>query len=363
MSGHLARLALEPRPAGGEGEERARVYAAGILRDAGFVVRVDRFGYSMFPGRYATPIAGALGTITVLAAARTGLASPPSWAAALVLAAGLALLALFVRAMLGDAVLDLPLRRAESRNLVATRGDASPRVWLVAHLDSKSQPVPSAVRIAGVALLAGGIVLAAATALGGLAQLPAPLLRTAWRAAALLAVVGGPAVMASVVGAASDGAVDNASGVASVLLAASRVGAAVPVGVLLPSAEELGLAGARAFVRAWSRMTAPGIALNCDGVDDEGAMTIMHAGARPDALIARIRAASTTPLRVRRMPAGLLTDSVAFTARGWTSVTVSRGGWATLRRIHTRGDSLGALRGTGIEPAATLLARAVEALA
>ena len=66
---------------------------------------------------------------------------------------------------------------------------------------------------------------------------------------------------------------------------------------------------------------------------------------------------------MRRLPVGLLTDSVAFVDRGWASVTVSRGGWHTLRRIHSRGDTLRTLRGTGIESAAILLARAVEALA
>ena len=63
------------------------------------------------------------------------------------------------------------------------------------------------------------------------------------------------------------------------------------------------------------------------------------------------------------MPLGLLTDSSALAERGWTTVTVSRGSLATLRRVHTRRDSLAALRGDGIDEVATLLARAVEALA
>ena len=339
-----------------------------MLRDAGFTVRTERFAYSAFPGRHATPVGGVLGVATVLPAALLGLASPGSWHAAALLAAGLCLLALFVRAMLGDAVLDLPLRRAESCNLVATRGAASPAVWLVAHLDSKSQPVPSAVRVAGVALLAVALVVAGVTAIGSVLlphapQASAPVLRAGWWIAAILAVAGGPAVVASVVGASSDGAVDNASGVATVLLAAERVRPTVPLGVLLPSAEELGLAGARAFVRRWARPPGGATALNCDGIDDEGAMTIMYSGARPTALADLMERISGAPLRVQRLPVGMLADSVAFADRGWTSVTVSRGGWATLRRIHTRGDSLRALRGTGLDAAATLLARAVEALA
>ena len=81
----------------------------------------------------------------------------------------------------------------------------------------------------------------------------------------------------------------------------------------------------------------------------------MYSGVRPDQLLATIDAASALPTRVRRMPLGLLTDSVALAERGWESVTVSRGGLATLRRIHTRRDSLASLRGTGIEPTADLL--------
>ena len=91
-------------------------------------------------------------------------------------------------------------------------------------------------------------------------------------------------------------------------------------------------------------------------------MTLMYSGAKPGALIEVIGATATEPLRVMRMPLGLLTDSVALADRGWRAVTLSRGGVATLRRVHTSADSLDTLRGTGLEPAATLLARAVEAL-
>ena len=60
-------------------------------------------------------------------------------------------------------------------------------------------------------------------------------------------------VMASVVGARSAGALDNASGVATVLRAVELLARDVAVGVVLTSAEELGLAGAR----AWAREATP----------------------------------------------------------------------------------------------------------
>ena len=59
------------------------------------------------------------------------------------------------------------------------------------------------------------------------------------------------------------------------------------MGVLLTSAEELGLAGARAWVHAWAQDgRAPGVALNCDGVDDRGTLALLPAGTPPAALLA-----------------------------------------------------------------------------
>jgi hypothetical protein len=352
---HLAILAREPRPAGSGAEARARDYAARVLQDAGFDVTTEPFVYSAFPGRFATPIGGALLGTTLLFAAGTGLGGAPLAALSVLLVGGI-LVAAFAAAMMGDGVLRLPWLRATSRNLVATWGTETPRVWLVAHLDSKSQPVPSLVRVGGVVLLLLACGLALAAAGLQLASLPH---RMAWWATVGLTVLGTPPVIASVVGARSDGAVDNASGVAAVLAAAVAVRPETMFGVLLPSAEELGLAGAR----AWVRGVRKGTALNCDGVDDAGDLTIMYSGAAPTPLIQTLQAVTPRALRVRRMPLGLLTDSVALADDGWTAATVSRGSLATLRRVHTGADTLANLRGDGIDEVALLLARAVEALA
>ena len=355
---HLEALAREPRAAGSDAERRARDYAAAVLGDAGFAVRREPFHYSAFPGRWGTPIGGAIAALAVGVPAVYGLAGRPLHAVG-TLGAGVAVLTVFVRAMMRDAVLDLPLLRTRGENLVATRDVAgrAPRVWLVAHLDSKSQPVPSAARVAGVALLIVAMTVAVIAAQLQVAALPN---RMIWWSAMVAVVVGAPAVVASVVGARSPGALDNASGVAAVLEAARRVRPDVAIGVLVPSAEELGLAGAR----AWARAVAPtvGVALNCDGVDDEGAITIMYTGRRPERLIAAIRG-DRGALRARRMPLGLLTDSVALADRGWETVTVSRGSFRSLHRVHSKHDTLDSLTGSGIGEVATLLARAAEALA
>ena len=330
-----------------------------MLRELGFTVREEQFDYSGFPGRCATPIAGAMigGTVVVSSAL---VLEGRLVAAVAVLLIGVVATTLFASWMMRDGVLTAPWLRAESRNLVATRGAGEQRVWLVAHLDSKSQPVPSAVRVAGVTLLAVALVLAVA---GLLVTLAGSMSRTLEWVAIAAGVVGALPVMASVVGSRSDGAVDNASGVAAVLAAASSVPTGTAIGVLLPSGEELGLAG----TRAWARQRPCGVALNCDGVDDGGTLVIMYNQPAPSRLVAAVqdvaRAAQVARVRTRRMPLGLLTDSTALALAGWETVTVSHGSLATLRRVHSSSDTLDNLRGTSIGTVADVLARAVEALA
>jgi hypothetical protein len=356
---HLAALARAPRAAGSAAEDEAREYCARVLRAAGFDVALEPFDYSQLPGRYGTPVGGALAWITVAATSRLGATGSPAFFSALVCLAGLAILGMWSWQMLGDGVLELPWRRAAAVNLVATRGGAMPRVWLVAHLDSKSQPVPSLLRVAGVVMLATSLAITIAAVL---LTLGGAELRMLWWIGAVLATGGAIPVIASVVGNDSHGALDNASGVATVLEAVQSSMQGSPVGVLLPSAEELGLAGARAWALQRSGDGERGIAINCDGVDDGGALTIMYSGMPSIEIIDAIRAAAAEPARVRRMPLGLLLDSVALTEAGWRSVTVSRGSVASLRRVHTRADSLEQLRGFGISRTATVLARAMEAL-
>ncbi len=327
------------------------------MRELGFTVKEERFDYSAFPGRLATPIAGVVLGASIVASSLLTLAGATG-VAITVLAMGVVGTSLFARWMMRDGVLTAPWLRAESRNLVAKRGAGEPRVWLVAHLDSKSQPIPSAVRVAGVTILAAALVLAVA---GILVTLAGPTSRMIEWGAMVAGVVGALPVMASVVGTRSDGAVDNASGVAAVLSAAALVSRGVSLGIMLPSAEELGLAGAR----AWVRQRTGGVVLNCDGVDDDGTLVIMYNHPAPPRVLAAVQHAahSVKSARARRMPLGLLTDSTAFASAGWDTVTVSHGSLATLRRVHSPSDSLEHLRGTSIGVVADVLARAAEALA
>jgi hypothetical protein len=353
---HLAELARRARPAGSAAEHDARAYARRTLEQIGFTVREEAFEYSSFPGRFATPAGGGLFALSVMAASWSALSGSGVAFTTAILATGIVVTIACAQWMLRRGVLEFPLLRTTGVNLAAVRGAAEPKVWLVAHLDSKSQPVPSAARLVGVALLVFALLLAVAGVIVTLAAVPS---RTLWIAALVAAILGALPVLASVVGTQSDGAVDNASGVAAVLAAAALLRRGVTCGVLLPSAEELGLAGGR----AWARAHAAGVALNCDGVDDEGELVIMYNRRIPTDVVAAVRDASPRRVRVRRMPFGLLTDSTALADAGWRAVTVSHGSLATLRRVHTSRDSLDALRGTSIDDVSVILARAAEALA
>jgi Zn-dependent M28 family amino/carboxypeptidase len=257
-------------------------------------------------------------------------------------------------------ILALPLMRRHGVNLEARRPGAEPVLWLVAHVDSKSQPVPLLVRAGGIVLLVAAYVFAIVLAIAAISGRGSP---GAWLVVAILAIIGALPVLGSVVGHCSAGALDNASGLATVLTAASMLPRDLPIGVLITDAEELGLAGARAWC---SEFTGPnGVVLNCDGVDDDGDLTLMWTRPRTSLVESAMRAAAAetgVPLRVIPLVPGVLVDGVAFSDAGWQSVTLSRGTLRTLRRIHTSADNLEHLRGDGITAAARVLARAAAIL-
>ena len=354
-------LAREPRPAGSESEARARSYCGERLRAAGFVVREEAFEYSAFPGRWGTPAGGLLALVVLVAAAAAGRADEAG-VAVLLLALGGAIVGAAARGLARTGVLAFPVLRRSGVNLVATRGDqsrAESALWLMAHLDSKSQPVPILARAAGITVV-GAVWIAGLIV--GVTQLTWGHRNFAdiWLLLAVLAVVGAIPVIATTVGARSPGALDNASGVATVIAAVEEARDSA-CGVCLTSAEELGLAGARAWVRA--QRNRPAVAINCDGVDDRGATTCMYTGRRPDALVASVLAASDrtgSRMRAHRLLPGVLTDGVALADAEWSVVTLSKGGARTLGRIHTPRDRVDQLTGTGMAEVARVIADLLE---
>src|SRR6185437_13664724 len=185
----------------------------------------------------------------------------------------------------------------------------------VAHVDTKWQPVSMLVRVAGVVVAIIGLI-----GVVGCVFLPrfgggAPIF-------AGITWLGGIPLILSVVGSGNHGTLDNASGVAAVLAAAEQLPRDRAIGVMITDAEELALAGAR----AWARAARPAIALNCDSVDDTGVLTVMYTGREPAPVVAAIRDAvvpTNQRLLVMRLIPGVLTDSVALAHAGWPSVTLS----------------------------------------
>ena len=313
------------------------------------------FSYSAFPGLWGTPLAGSALLLAAVVAAvgivRGGAAMDRG------LAIGVAIVAAVAAAgwWLGRyGTRQLPFLRREGVNLEARR--AIPGVWLVAHLDSKSQPVSLLVRAAAaVAAALSWCCLIVGWAVSGAVPVPARLLLGLATCGAVASVP----LLVSWVTAGGNGTLDNASGVAAVLKAASVIDPAVPLGVIITSAEELGLAGAR----AWVETSPVGVAINCDGVDDRGALTITATGAGRH-LLQSLRAAGalSSDARIRRSLPGVLMDSTAFADRGWSACTVSQGTRSSLARVHTGGDTLDNLSGIGVERVAGVIASLAGAI-
>lgn len=353
----VQRLARSPRFAGSSEEGHARALCSTELERAGFDCVERPFEYSQWPGRWGIPVAAAAQAATILLVARTATHEGPI--IALVVGAALYILLLLAS---GDArrrwISALPVQRATAVNLEARRG--TPRVWLVAHLDSKSQTVPMLVRIASSIALGSVVVLATIVLLLSLRNfLDVTAVWPALEIAALLAAL--PSIFCWVRND-SPGAVDNASGVAAVLLAASS-SSAPDLGVLITSGEELGLAGAR----VWAAGAKPGIVvLNCDTIDDDGGWRLMYTGAHPHDIATA--AATISPSMGLKLPPGrfipgILADSMAFSDRGFQAVTLSRGTLSTLARIHTRRDTSNAFTASGVAEAGLLLSALTTELA
>jgi hypothetical protein len=349
---HLQRLARQARPTDSTAVAEARGYCREVLESLGYRVDEHLFEYSAAVGMYGTSIGGlVIFSVIVLALGR----QPALAVTALII--GMVVFAIIARWAASRGVLVLPIARRRGANLEASRASIDPAVWLVAHIDSKSQPIPLLLRAAGVVTLALAWVAAIVVSLGG----------EAWQHASLYvevaAFIGAIPVVASVVGERSPGAIDNASGVAAVLAAAAMLPAECNAGVLITDAEELGLAGARAWCAETTRQRS--VVLNCDGVDDTGQLTLMWTRPRAPRLEIALRRAArdeSDSLRVVPLVPGVLVDGLAFSAAGWEAVTLSRGSLSTLRRVHTQTDSLAQLHGTGVVRAALVLARAARLL-
>jgi hypothetical protein len=240
-------------------------------------------------------------------------------------------------------------------NFIATRGTIAPRLWLVAHYDTKGQWFSMATRLIIVTVaLAGGAALVVLAVLGKAGRAPPA---GAWNAAGVVALLGGAPLLLNGVLRDSPGAVDNASGVLTVLAVLDRLAPDAPVGVILPDAEEWGLVGARALVRERADLFRDAVVLNFDGLDDRGStVAFVH---RPGPTVDSVCVALGAR-RARWLP--VVVDGVALARGARECVTIMRGDWGTMRVVHTAHDTAGRLTLAGVEQVAAGVATALKAL-
>ena len=226
---------------------------------------------------------------------------------------------------------------AEGLNLIAVRPQAKVQTWLAAHYDSKGQPVSMATRL----LLAGAVALA-------LLAIPFGIWIPAVLAAALFLVL-------NRVTNGSPGALDNASGVLTVLAALDALPPTASVGALLLDAEELGLVGARALAHERANLLEGTTVINFDGIDDTGAVTaLVH---RPGATVTAV--ATALGARIwRRLP--VVVDGMALAPATRECMTIMKGNWDTMRVVHTPRDEAERLSCSGVEEVARILGQVLS---
>ena len=333
----MQRVLALSREAGTPGASEARELVAAHLERLGYQVERQRFSFS--PSSLSGfPVFGAgLGGLALLLVPLLTTPRVPAWAPVLLLAGGLgALVAIAMGIGLGWLSLGAPAR--EDANLVARRGQVPVTRWIVAHLDTKAQVQSMAGRLVAVWVIAAAIAGLVALVL---VRLHAPVTLPLAGTAAVLSVVAGALAGRGRLRGRTQGARDNGTGVAGALAAAER-STDPATGILITGAEEFGLVGARVFAAAVSDGLRGAVMVNLDTIDQEGQLALVSHDARGSAL-ARLEAqrllSAGLPVRLRRLPAGILTDSLPFARAGVPAVTIGRLTWRTLRTIHTPRDT------------------------
>jgi hypothetical protein len=333
----LLDLLTRPREAGTPAAGAARDAVAAYLESLGYTV--ERHAFRFHPSTlWAFPLLGAgLGWLGLVLVPLLTFPGVPSWAA--LAAWGLGAVSLAALAFgVGAGMASLPFGGGprEDANLIATRSNAV-RCWLVAHLDTKAQGHSMAGRLVAVWLAASAT--AALTGLcvarlGGHVPLPVVL-----GGVALGLVTGALAGRGRLMGQ-SPGVRDNGSGVVAALTAATADDRGI--GVVITGAEEFGLVGARLLAKERAGLFAGRPMLNFDTLDETGTLYLVSHDI-PGDVAATAGAAAWAglgiPVRTRRMPIGILVDSLPFARAGAVALTVARLDWSTLRRIHTPADS------------------------
>ena len=313
----------------------ARREIAALLKSMGYIVTEHPFRCG--PGRLeALPLTGTGLTFLALILAPLLFAEVNRWAAlAVYLTGGAAIAGLALRTGLGQP----PLERSDA-NLIAARPAAAPRIWIVAHLDTKAQRQSMLGRLVAIWISIAVVVaagVAVAVRLGG--PLSAPL---ALGCGALLLLAGALLGRGRLEGQTA-GACDNGSGIVALLSAAEHARGDA-IGFIVTSAEEFGMLGAEAMARERATMFPGCAVVNFDTIDDAGALYVVRHDNRSEPLarlMVDLLKGLAPSVRERRLPMGILTDSLPLSRVAAGTVTVGRLDRRTLGRMHTPGDAPG----------------------
>jgi acetylornithine deacetylase/succinyl-diaminopimelate desuccinylase-like protein len=348
-----------PRRVGTPGERRALRYLLREFRAAGLRPWREDFSVSHFPAEVGSRIVfagcGLLVLLGAWLATTWPFAAALCWAAAAVLTNAPWRVQHFVSAAWPP--------RTTSANLLATLPDrpaATPaRVVFLAHYDTKSQLLPTGVRVGLVTaatLLCGLLAVLAVAAMAFPEILPAA---RAWRLAwvVLVLLVG---LIANVTGNRSPGALDNGSGLGTLLELARcwRPDAPAPVEAVwvATGSEEVGLDGARHLLETHASwwQDRPTLLINLESV---GAGATVYLAGQPAALrLAREVAGELglphAPLRV--LGAGM--DHEPFAARGLPAVSILGDVVRTSFALHSSRDGMGLIDRAALDRAGRLAA-------
>jgi hypothetical protein len=334
----LTPLLAMSREAGTPGADEARALISNHLQALGYTVTVQRFTF-LPTSLDGFPLFGAgLGGMSLVLFPLLVAASIPAWGAILTVSSGLAALGLLAFGI-GAGWISLGSASRVDANLIAVRSETPIRRWIVAHLDTKAQGHSMAGRLVALWILA--VAIAALIALAAL-RLGGPLPVEIAVAGTVLAIIAGALAGRGRLNGHSHGARDNGSGIAAAL-AAAEASHDPGTGVLITGAEEFGMVGARVFARLEAARLTGVEVVNLDTIDEEGHLYLVthdRAGvALAESEAARLRAAGLSP-RTRRLPLGILVDSLPFARAGVPSLTIGRLTWRTLRIIHTPRDTV-----------------------
>ena len=358
--GPVLQSIAKPRLTGSKGADEVTADLRARFESLGYTVADHDFTFNPWTGRFGITIAGVILLVGSFAAASFLTYRHPI-IAMLILA--ITIILIFAVATILQPILDrFGLGKIQGKNLLISTPNARPHYVLMAHRDSKSQPMPLAFRGPAIAIAAAAwAALMVLSIMSLVEQVPGRIVLIAGTFAVIAAVM----LIFCWVENNSPGALDNASGVATLIGVAERERGSADVAYMITDAEELGLAGARAISR---QMPAVFGVINIDGIDDHGDFQIAEdfgwpkrMGKSPHLAAALLGAAAALelPAHRRSVPFGIMLDHIPIVQAGTPALTLMRGTLASLRRVHRPIDDLSHMSGQGVARAVELVSAAL----